>query len=114
MIVMIHSHLICVMRGGSGINVYNIGAVFIAAVRDAMWSREHIPCQILGEVCVLIGDKNIAGNYINDLRNFIPDKQLDGNIETAVDAIKISNKLDIWYPRGLTPKGTRTKEDGMV
>ena len=54
------------------------------------------------------GYGNISGKYINDLRNFIPDKQLDGNIENAVDAIKISNKLDIWYPKGLTPKGTRT------
>ena len=105
-------HLICVMRGGSGINVYNIGAIFIASVRDALWSREHIPCQVLGRgVRVNWGYGNNSGKCINDLRNFIPDKQLDGNIETAVDAIKISNKLDIWYPRGFTPKGTRTKEN---
>ena len=45
------------------------------------------------------------------MRNFIPDKQLDGNIETAVDAIKLANKLDVWYPRGFTLKGSKTKED---
>ena len=45
------------------------------------------------------------------MRNFIPEKQLDGNIETAVDAIKTANKLDVWYPRGFTPKGSRTKVD---
>ena len=100
------------MRGGSGINVYNIGAVFIAAVRDAIWSRDHIPNQVIGRgVRCNWGYGNIAGKYINDLRNFIPDKQLDGNIVTAVDAIKVSNKLDVWYPRGITPKGSRTKED---
>ena len=105
-------HLICVMRGGSGINVYNIGAIFIAAVRDAIWSREHIPCQVLGRgVRCNWGYGNIAGKYINDLRNFIPDRQLDGNIETAVDAIKVANKLDVWYPRGFSPKGSKTKED---
>ena len=103
-------HLICVMRGGSGINVYNIGAIFIAAVRDALWSREHIPCQVLGRgVRCNWGYGNIAGKYVNDLRNFIPDKQLDSNIETAVDAIKLANKLDVWYPRGYTVKGSRTK-----
>ena len=105
-------HLITVMRGGSGINVYNIGAEFIASVRDAIWSREHIPCQILGRaVRCNWGYGNIAGNYINDLRNFIPEKQLDGNIETALEAIKIANKFDIWYPRGFTPRGSVTKVD---
>tara|TARA_B100002019_G_scaffold76542_1_gene66096 strand:+ start:191 stop:1891 length:1701 start_codon:yes stop_codon:yes gene_type:complete len=105
-------HLIVVNRGGSGINVYNIGAVFIASVRDALWSREHIPCQTLGRgVRGNWGYGNIAGKYLNDLRNFISVKQLDGNIETAVNAIKTANKLDVWYPRGFTPKGSRTKVD---
>ena len=57
------------------------------------------------------GYGNIAGKYVNDLRNFIPEKQFDGNIETAVDAIKVANKLDVWYPRGFTPKGSMTRVD---
>lgn len=92
-------HLIVVNRGGSGINVYNIGAIFIAAVRDAIWSRDHIPNQIFGRgVRCNWGYGNIASDYINDLRNFLAEKQTD-NITTAVEAIKISNKLDIWYPQ---------------
>jgi len=100
-------HLVVVMRGGSGINIFNIGAIFIASVRDALWSREHIPCQIFGRgVRCNWGYGNIAGKYLNDLRNFISVKQLNGNIKITLEAIKTSNKLDIWYPRGLTPKGS--------
>ena len=105
-------HLIVVHRGGSGINVHNIGAIFIAAVRDAIWSRDHIPNQVFGRgVRCNWGYGNISGDYINDLRNFIPVKQLDSNIDTVVEAIKIANKLDIWYPRGYNEKGGRTKVD---
>ena len=105
-------HLIVVNRGGSGINVYNIGAIFIASVRDALWSREHIPCQVLGRgVRCNWGYGNIGRKYNNDLRNFIPVKQLEGNIETTVEVIKTANKLDIWYPRGLTDRGSKTKVD---
>lgn len=91
-------HLIVVNRGSSGINVYNIGAIFIAAVRDALWSREHIPCQTLGRgVRCNWGYGNIAGKYNNDLRNFLSENHYDK--KTVLEAIKISNKLDVWYPQ---------------
>lgn len=92
-------HLIVVNRGGSGINVYNIGAVFIAAIRDALWSRDHIPNQIFGRgLRCNWGYGNISSQYLNDLRNFLTEKQTD-DIATVVEAIKVSNKLDIWYPQ---------------
>ena len=92
-------HLIVVNRGGSGINVYNMGAIFIAAVRDAIWSRDHIPNQVFGRgVRSNWGYGNITNQYINDLRNFLADNQLN-DIETIVNTIKIANKLDIWYPQ---------------
>jgi len=96
-------HLLVVNRGGSGINIHNIGAIFLAAVRDAIWSREHIPCQVLGRgVRPNWGYGAVGGKYRNDLRNFLADQQpvFTGNydIETVVKAIKIANKLDIWYP----------------
>ena len=92
-------HLIVVNRGGSGINVYNMGAIFIAAVRDAIWSRDHIPNQVFGRsVRSNWGYGNITNEYINDLRNFLADEQ-GGDIQTLVKVIKIANKLDIWYPQ---------------
>lgn len=92
-------YLIVVNRGGSGINVHNIGAIFIAAVRDALWSRDHIPNQIFGRgVRCNWGYGDISSEYLNDLRNFLTEKQTD-DIATVVEAIKVSNKLDIWYPQ---------------
>jgi len=92
-------YLIVVNRGGSGINVHNIGAIFIAAIRDALWSRDHIPNQIFGRgVRCNWGYGDISSEYLNDLRNFLTEKQTD-DIATVVEAIKVSNKLDIWYPQ---------------
>jgi len=101
-------HLIVVNRGGSGINVYNIGAIFIGVIRDALWSRDHIPNQIFGRgVRCNWGYGNISSDYLNDLRNFLTEKQTD-DIETTVKAIKVANKLDIWFPQDALRK---TKQD---
>jgi len=92
-------HLIVVNRASSGINVHNIGAIFIAGIRDALWSRDHIPNQIFGRgVRCNWGYGDISSEYLNDLRNFLTEKQTD-DIATVVEAIKVSNKLDIWYPQ---------------
>ena len=44
------------------------------------------------------GYGSIGTQYRNDIRNFIADQQLTYDREIVVKAIKIANKLDIWYP----------------
>ena len=66
-------HLIVVNKGGSGINVNNIAAIFIGTVRDAAWSREHIPNQNFGRgLRINTGVGNLAQTkYLNNLINYL-------------------------------------------
>ena len=98
-------HLIVVNKGGSGININNIAAIFIGTVRDAAWSREHIPNQNFGRgLRINTGVGNLAQiKYLNNLENYLSMYPIDYGIDkkVMVETIKIANRLDIWYPKGL-------------
>jgi len=101
-------HLIVVNKGGSGININNIAAIFIGTVRDAAWSREHIPNQNFGRgLRINTGVGNLAQiKYLNNLENYLSMYPIDYGIDKniMVETIKIANRLDIWYPKGLAKR----------
>ena len=98
-------HLIVVNKGGSGININNIGAIFIGTVRDAAWSREHIPLQNFGRgLRINTGVGELAQTvYWNNLENYLSRYPIDSgvDIEVMIETIKVANRLDIWYPQGI-------------
>ena len=68
-------------------------------------SREHIPNQNFGRgLRINTGVGNLAQTkYLNNLENYLSmypiDYEIDKNV--MVETIKIANRLDIWYPKGL-------------
>tara|TARA_B100001093_G_C26797969_1_gene1002031 strand:- start:57 stop:1772 length:1716 start_codon:yes stop_codon:yes gene_type:complete len=98
-------HLIVVNKGQSGININNIGAIFIGTVRDAAWSREHIPNQTFGRgLRINTGVANLAQTeYWNNIANYLSRYPTDYGVDldVMVETIKVANRLDIWYPKGL-------------
>ena len=96
-------HLIVVNKGGSGININNIAAIFIGTVRDAAWSREHIPNQNFGRgLRINTGVGNLAQTkYLNNLENYSlleNNKEIFswGDISSGGDMLD-NNTTDILY-----------------
>ena len=103
-------YLIVVYRARSGISVNNLSAMVIGGIREPALIRTMIPVQVYGRMLranpgtgTLIMDK-----YFNNLELYLKNYSKDFNVDpqTMVDATRIANYWDIWYPTSYDGKDT--------
>ena len=100
-----------VQRARSGISVNNLGAMVVGGIREPALIRTMIPCQVYGRMLranpgtgTLIMDK-----YANNLEEYLKYYREDNphvDIQTMVDAIRIANHWDLWYPTSVEGSST--------
>ena len=104
-------YLIVVQRARSGISVNNLGAMVVGGIREPALIRTMIPCQVYGRMLRANPGTGtlIMNKYANNLEAYLKYYREDNphvDIQTMVDAIRIANHWDLWYPTSVEGSST--------
>jgi len=95
-------YLIVVYRARSGISVNNLSAMVIGGIREPHLIRTMIPVQVYGRMLRANPGTGtlIMDEYANNLELYLKNYPKDFNVDpqTMVDAMRIANHWDLWYP----------------